>query len=355
LSVDRLANPNLQWEKTEAYNVGLDYGFLNDHIYGSIEYYVMRTHDMIMSQRLPGFSGFNSIATNLGEVANNGLEFNINSLNMKREIFEWRTTLNISFNKNKILHLYYQNENVLDASGNVIGTKEMDDKTNGWFIDHPISAIWDYQVTGIWQANEIDEAKKYGQKPGDPKVANNFTADDKKNADGSTTPVYNEKDKVFMGQWAPPVNWALRNDFTLWKNLSISFNLYSYLGHKSLSGNYLNRDNDGSLVTNGLNTFTKEYWTTDNPTNKYARLDAQGPSGVSSPSKLYNRSFVRFENASIGYSIPKELTRRYSIENVKIYGSVRNVAVWQKDWEYGDPETGGLATRIFSLGLNVTF
>lgn len=335
--------------------MGLDYGFLNDRISGSIEYYVMNTHDMIMSQRLPGFSGFNSIATNLGEVSNRGVEFTISTLNLKNNILEWSTTLNFSYNKNQIKHLYYQYENVLDAAGNVIGTREMNDNTNGWFIGQPIGAIWDYRVTGIWQASEIEEAKKYGQKPGDPKVANNYTADDKKNADGSTTPVYNDKDREFMGPTAPPVHWQLRNDFTLWKSLALSFNLYSYMGHKSIDWNYLNRDNDGSLITNGLNTFTKEYWTPQNPTNDYARLDAQGPGGVASPGKVYDRSFIRFESISLGYTLPKTWTSKYQMSNVKIYGSLRNVGVWQKDWEYGDPETGGLATRIFSLGLNVTF
>lgn len=351
LSVDRLANPYLQWEKTTAYNLGLDYGFLNDRIAGSIEYYVMSTNDMIMSQRLPGFSGFSSIATNLGEVSNKGIEFTINTVNIKNNILEWRTTLNFSYNKNEIKHLYYENEDVLDETGNVIGSKEMDDETNEWFIGQPISTIWDYRVTGIWQASEVEEAKKYGQKPGDPKVANNYTADDK--VDG--TPVYNNKDKEFMGQTAPPIHWQLRNEFTLWKNLNFSFNIYSYMGHKSLSGNYLNRDNDGSLITNGMNTFSKTYWTPETPTDQYGRLDAQGPAGVSSPEKLYDRSFIRLENISAGYTLPEQWIKKYEIEKVKVYGTIRNVAVWQKDWEYGDPETGGLATRVFTFGLNLTF
>lgn len=351
LAVDRLANPNLQWEKTEAYNIGLDYGFINDRISGNIEYYLMKTHDMIMNQRLPGFSGFGSIATNLGEVQNNGLEILINSVNIKRNNFEWDTSLGFTYNNNKIKHLYGEYENILDDKGNVIGEKEMDDTTNNWFIGQPISAIWNYRVTGIWQVSEIDEASKYGQKPGDPKVANNYTADDK--ADG--TPVYNDKDKEFLGQTAPPIHWSLRNDFTFKNNLNVSFTLYSYMGHKSLSTNYLNRDNDGSLITNGMNTFKKEYWTPENSTNEYARLDAQGPAGVSTPGKLYDRSFIRFENISVGYSLPKKWLMKYDIEKAKVFGSVRNVAVWQKDWEYGDPETGNLGTRVFTFGLNFTF
>lgn len=351
LAVDRLANPNLQWEKTEAYNIGLDYGFINDRISGNIEYYVMKTHDMIMNQRLPGFSGFGSIATNLGEVQNTGFEILINSINIKKDNFEWDTSLGFMYNNNKIKHLYGEYENILDDKGNVIGKKEMDDTTNNWFIGQPISAIWDYRVTGIWQVSEINEAAKYGQKPGDPKVANNYTADDK--ADG--TPVYNDKDKEFLGQTAPPVHWSLRNDFTFKNNLNVSLTFYSYMGHKSLSTNYLNRDNDGSLITNGMNTFKKEYWTPENPTNEYARLDAQGPSGVSTPGKLYDRSFIRFENISVGYTLPKKWLMKYGIEKFKVFGSVRNVAVWQKDWEYGDPETGDLGTRVFTFGLNFTF
>jgi TonB-linked SusC/RagA family outer membrane protein len=354
LLVDRMANPNLLWEKTAALNFGLDYGFLNDRIAGSIEYYSMKTHDMIMAERLPGFTGFASITTNLGEVQNKGVDISLSSLNIQNNMLEWRTSLSFSYNKNTITHLYNDYENVLDANGNVIGRKERDDLDNGWFIGQPISAIWNYQVTGIWQANEAAEASKYGQKPGDPKIANNYTADDKKNTDGSTTAVYNNKDKVFLGQTAPPINWQLRNDLTFFKNLSLSFNIYSYMGHKSLNGNYLNKDNGGSLITYNYNTFAKEYWTPDNPTNEYARLDAMAPAGASAD-KLYDRSFIRFESLSLGYTLPKMWTSKLDVDRLKVYGSVRNVEAWQKNWEYGDPETGGLATRIFSLGLNVTF
>jgi TonB-linked SusC/RagA family outer membrane protein len=355
LIMDRLANPNLQWEKSQAWNVGLDYSFLNNRISGSMEYYRTITHDMIMNQRLPEFAGFSSITTNLGEVQNSGFEIAINTLNIKNSIFEWRTTFGFSYNKNEIKHLYYENEDILDEAGNVIGSKEMDDVTNGWFIGQPISAIWNYRVTGIWQVDEIDEAAKYGQKPGDPKVANNYTADDVVNADGSRTPVYNDKDKEFLGQEAPPVHWSMRNEFTLWKDLSFSFNIYSYMGHKSTETYYLNNDNGGSRVTNAYNIFAKEYWTPENPSGTYARLDASGPQGAVSAPRLHDRSFIRLENISLGYTLPHDWTSKLSIEKAKVYGTIRNVAVWQNDWEYGDPETGGLATRIFTFGLNLTF
>ena len=350
LGMDRLPNSNLQWEKTEAYNVGLDFGFLNDRITGTMEFYNMTTKDMIMGQRLPGFCGFGSITTNLGEVQNRGFELSLSTLNIQNKNFEWRTSFGFSFNDNKIKHLYYEYEDVLDADGNVIGRKEMDDIDNKWFIGKSIGEIWDYEVCGIWQKDEVEEAAKVGQRPGDPKVVNHYTGDDKE--DG--TPVYNDKDKKFLGKSIAPINWSLRNEFTLWKDLDISFSLYSYMGHKSLEGYYLNQDNAGNMISNNCNTFVKEYWTPENPSNTYARLDAYGPNGAKGVQRLHNRSFIRLDNISVAYTLPQAWTKKVQMERVKVFGTIRNVATWAADWEYGDPETSGLATRTFTFGLNIT-
>jgi TonB-linked SusC/RagA family outer membrane protein len=370
LMANRMANPNLQWEKTASWNFGLDFGFLNDRISGTLEYYNMKTTDMIMKQSLPGFTGFTNITTNLGQVDNHGIEISLNTLNIDTRNFKWTTGFGFSYNKNEIKHLYYEYEDVIDANGNVIGRKEMDDLTEGWFIGRPISQIWNYRVTGIWQKDEVEEAAKYGQLPGDPKVENSYTADDIVNADGSVTPVYNDKDRQFLGQTSPPIHWSIRNEFTLWKDLTVSFNIYSYMGHKSLANYYLNFDDDGGRMTYALQNVTaKEYWTVDNPTNKYGRINAQGPSkigGPGSPGKIYDRSFIRLENIAVGYTLPVKWTSKFELERVKIYGSIRNVATWAKDWEYGDPEVdpafdsgngkyGGLATRVYTLGVNFTF
>jgi len=355
MSMGRLANPHLQWEKTASWNVGLDFGFLNNKITGTVDFYRMPTTDMIMNQKLPLFSGFGSITCNLGEVINQGVELSVTSHNISNDVLEWTTTFGFSKYKNEIKHLYYSYENVLDANGNVIEVKESNDVANGWFIGQPISTIWNYRVTGIWQTDEVEEAARYGQRPGDPKVANNFTEDDIVNADGSITPVYNDKDKEFLGQTAPPIHWSLRNDFTILKNIQFSFNIYSYWGHKSVETMYLNQDNGSSGITRGENVYAKQYWTPENPTNKYARLDAKGPTGVNSPARLYDRSFIRLENISMAYILPQKITTKWSIERVKVFGSVRNVAVWAKDWNYWDPETGGLAPRTYTIGLNLTF
>ena len=355
LMADRMANPTLQWEKTKSWNVALDFGFLNDRLTGTIDVYKMRTTDMIMSQPLQAFTGFDTITTNLGQVDNSGIEISLSSTNIRNRNIEWNTTLSFSYNKNRIKHLFYEYQNIFDSNGNIVGEKESDYKASSWFIGKPINEIWNYKVTGIWQKDEWEEAAKYGQQPGDPKLWNN-PDNDVYNEDGSLkTVVYNDDDKVFLGTTTAPVNWSLRNDFTLWKNLTFSINMYSKMGHKSLSTNYLNDDDyGGHMAYAAANRPAKEYWTLNNPTNKYGRISAQGPEGAKSPGKLYDRSFIRLENISIGYVMPKQWTKKWGLESVKLSGSIRNVCTWSKDWEYGDPETGGLGTRLYSFGINLS-
>lgn len=358
LIMNRLANPNLQWEKTTSWNIGLDFGFLNQRITGSLDFYLMKTTDMIMNEKLPGFSGFSSITTNLGQVNNNGFEITLNTVNIKNSKFEWDTNVNFSYNRNRIKHLYYEYENITDTNGNITGKKETDDITNGWFINKPINEIWNYKVIGIWQKDQAEEAAKYGQKPGDPIVYNN-PDNDVYNEDGTVkTYVFNDEDKVFQGTTTPPIRWSMRHDFILWNDLSISFDIYSLIGHKSYETMYLNDDDLGGRMTYAMACKEeKEYWTINNPTKKYGRINAMGPNGAKTPGRLYNRSFVRLNTLSIGYILPRTWTLKYGVSRVKIYGSIHNLGTIQSnDWKYyGDPETGGLATRDFNLGLNVTF
>lgn len=344
LSVSRLGNPNLEWEKTSSWNFGVDFSVLNKRLSGSVDVYHKRTHDMIMAQRLPNFTGFSSITTNLGEVTNTGFEITLNSRNIDTPDFKWNTSVGFSYNKNKIKHLYYE----YDEDG-----KEMDDTSNGWFIGKPIGEIWYWKTDGIWQADEAEQAALVNQKPGDPKVVNVYTEDDKILEDGTRVPVYNDKDRVYQGTTQPPIYWNMRNDFTFLKDFTFSFSMYSYMGHKSRAGYWLNGDNSGSMFTQTCNTYKKEYWTPENPTNEYARLNAVGPSGVTGIEKVYNRSFVRLDNITLGYTLPRTLTNKWGIQRVHVTAGINNVLTIDS-WEYGDPETGGFANRQFQFGLNVT-
>lgn len=345
LQISRMANNGLKWESTASWNVGLDYGFLNNRINGSIEWYYMPTTDLLMDRTLPNISGYQSVVTNLGKVVNSGLEISINSVNIENKNFSWNTTFNLSHNKNRIKHLYYTYEDVLDENGKVIGSKEVDDITKRWFIDKPMRTIWDIEMIGIWQENETEEAAKYGQKPGDAKAR-----------DVNKDYRISQDDNVFLGQEDPKVRLSLRNEFVLFKNWDVSFNLYSYLGHKVATTDYLNYfDFTGDY----LNSPVRKYWTPENKSNSYARLKSTRPSNVD-PKKIISRDFIRLENISIGYKIPKKITSLLHAQDIRVYGTIRNVAIWafSKEWSksnYWDVETTGSMPRTYTLGASITF
>ena len=351
LRVDRLGNPNLQWEKSQSTNVGLDFSFLDGRITGAVELYWMQTKDMIMNQRLPNFTGFSSITTNLGQVNNNGIELTLNTLNVKQENLEWRTQFTFAYNNNKIKKLYGN----YDENGD-----EQDDLTNGWFIGHSIDEIWDYEILGVWQQDQAEEAAKYGQIPGDPIVWNNPEND---NEDG--TPYYNDDDKVFLGKRTAPYRLSMRNDVTILKNLSVGLSMYAYLGWKSNAGDlwggsegdaFLNNENGGGFLDFGMrNQPYKKYWTPDHPYSDYARMNAQGPNGIK-PHYYINRSFLRFDNLSVAYTLPKAWVQSLQMSNVKVYANIRNLGtIHSGRWIYGDPENQSFSTRTYTLGVNVTF
>jgi len=340
LYVSRMANDDLRWEKTTSWNAGLDFGFFKNRLNGSVDYYYMPTTDLLMARSLPGFTGYSSITCNLGEVQNSGFEMSLNSVNVQNKNLRWSTTFSFSTNKNKIKHLYYTYEDITDEDGVVIGQKEVDDSSNGWFIGKDINEIWDYEGIGIWQEDEAEEAALYGQQPGDAKCLD-------VNGDYSLT----TDDKVFLGSTSPKFRWAMRNDFEINKRLSVSVNVYSYWGHKATTTSYLHYSGADAQKTNA---YVEEYWTPDNPSNRYARLNSTLPSNVS-PKLIMDKSFIRLDNISLSYDVPTWIANKIEAKNIRLYGSIQNVAVWSKEWEYWDPEITGPTPRTFTLGATLTF
>ncbi len=345
IQIERMANHSLKWESTASWNIGLDFGFLNNRINGSIEWYYMPTTDLLMDRSLPELTGFSSVVTNLGRVVNEGLEISLNTINIDKKNLTWSTTFGFSHNKNRIKHLYYTYEDVLDENGKIISSKELDDVNRGWFIDKPMNTIWDVEMIGIWQENEAEEAAKYGQKPGDAK-ARDVNGDYRISQD----------DNVFLGQKDPKFRLSLRNDFVLYKNWDVSFNLYSYLGHVEANEDYLNYF---GFSQDYYNAPVRKYWTPENKSNTHARLKSSLPMNVK-PKKILHKDFIRLENISIGYKVPKKIANMLRTQDIRIYGTIRNVAIFafSKDYRqsnYWDVETGGSMPRTYTLGASVTF
>lgn len=337
LYVNRMANPDLKWEQTESLNIGLDYSILNGVFDGSIEYYTAVTKDLLVDRALPDILGFSSVATNLGEVKNHGMEIVLNSRIMKRQNFSWNANVNFTFNRNEIVSLYGDMVDVLDDNGNIIGQKEADDYTNGWFIGKPIDVIWQPRIMGVWQIGEEAEAAQYGQFPGDFKL---------KDVEGPG--VINDLDKEFLGYRTPRFRWNMRHEFNFFKHFNASFMLYSYWGHKGTMNSAKNRDSFPERV----NSYKIPFWTPETPHNDYARIySAQGGAVFD---VWRDRSFIRLDNISLAYTVPPVALSKLQIQNLKVFGTIRNVGWWAPKWEFWDPENSGPNPRYFTLGVNLT-
>ncbi len=342
LWVNRMANKNLRWERNTSLNFGLDFGLFNNRIDGSVEVYQMNTTDLLVERSLPNVIAFDWVMDNLGEVQNRGFEITLNTTNMSRENFSWRTNFNFQLNRNKILHVYRN----YDENGD-----ELSDITNRWFIGKPIDAVWDWKPLGIWQQGQEEEAKVFGVSPGDWRLED-------LNSDGKL----DQEDKQFLGYSEPRFRWSMRNEFRFFKNFDASFMMYSLWGHQS-SFNWLKSRNG---FPDRMNQYQFPYWTPDNPSNEWARISSN--EGSTTGFNLYRkRSFIRLDNVSLAYSVPKSLVTKYKIENLRLYLNVRNAAVFAPQWMLWDPEwdpdTGvgtttvgpGPTPRFFTFGLDLTF
>jgi TonB-dependent starch-binding outer membrane protein SusC len=334
LQINKLANDDLQWEKTTATNCGIDFGLFKSKLNGALELYFSKTTNLLVDRSLPIVTGFKSITTNLGQINNKGVELTLNSVNINlQNKFLWQTSFNCSFNRNKIVHLYGDMVDVYDDNGNVIGQKEVDDYQNHWFIGHAVEANWDYLPNGIWQEEDAAEAYSYGgYLPGQ------FRRLDV-NGDGKYTEI---DDKGFLGYSKPQFFWSMTNDFLLYKNISLGFTVYGQHGWK---GNFT--DIAGS---DRYSNYDLPYWTPENRSTKWARMEVAGETDVAN---YINRGFVRLSAISLGYTLPDRITNLLHVKLMKIFGSVQNAFVWTK-WPGWDPEySSGPVPRYFNLGVNV--
>ncbi len=331
-----MANADLRWERTTALNGGIDFGFFNGKISGSAEVYKMKTTDLLLLRSLPAIIGYKSVMSNMGQLDNKGFEFTLETRNYSDKKVSWNSSLVFSFNRNEIVHLYGEMVDVFDKDGNVIGQKEADDRTNGWFIGESIDRVWDYRALGIWQLGEEEEAKSFGKAPGDVKL---------NDPDGNG--ISTQEDKEFLGYSKPRYHWGLRNDISFLKNFTFSCFIRAELGYMGPNGLLMHK----SQTEDRQNAWDVPYWSPTNPINTATRLNT-----VDTPVfTLYeSRGFVRLQDASISYNIPGSIINKLKINRCKVYLSGRNMLTFSK-WSGWDPESGNTPMpRIYTFGIDLT-
>ncbi len=334
----RMGNAGLTWENTKTFNVGIDFGILNNRINGNLDFYLSRTTDLLLQRNLPKVSGFSNVYANMGETRNKGIELTVNSKNIVTKDFTWGSSLVFSWNKNEIVDLY--------------GDKQ-DDLGNRWFIGQPIGVIYDYTKVGIWQEDEIAEGKQLNWDP----IAK---AGDIKLADLNGDHKIDDSDRRVLGQTSPKWIGGLTNTFT-YKNLSLNIFIQTTQGIMrnnaliAMAGDEMGRRNTTTEIG---------YWTPENKSNEWRSLGKNSnPHGYGFPQ---SGSYTRVKDMTLSYTFPERLVKAMHIGGLQVYASGRNLFTFT-DWIGWDPESTETQrgwdsyensypmTKSYVFGINLTF
>lgn len=344
-----LGNVNLGWERSAQTNIGIDFGLFNNRISGSIDYYDTKTTDILLPRTLPTSlgSGNNTpfqIYQNIGATSNKGVEVILNTVNVKREKFNWQTNFTFAANKEKITALV-DGRNIIGAT-----TRE----TQSLLIGKPLNSYYTFKRLGIWQLNEADEAAHYFKDAGKTQP---FKPGDIKLADLNKDSVIDEVNDVqYIGTTSPKWTAGLNNSFRL-GNFDLNIYIIARWGHMmtyDFTGAY---DPQGK----GNQPAYLNYWTPENPSNDFPRpaltnfFNYRGYQALN----YIDASYAKLKTVSLGYTFPTELIKKWWMSGLRMYVSANNLYTIARSHlvkDY-DPERGGSAKsplqRQFVFGVNV--
>ena len=342
IAISQLANPDLKWETTRQWNIGLEASLLSNRVNIEFDYYDKYTTDLLLNVPIAGKTGFSSTIKNLGEMSNKGFELQINSTNIKTKKLEWTTSFQISHNENLIEKLpisfsqYSQDWVRLEQGA-------------------PMYSFWLYKQLYV-----------------DPQTGN-AVYDDSKTKDGKIT----TSDRQIVGNAWPDFTGGLKNTIR-WKAFDFSAFIYFSVGNDVFNMNRFFQEHGGVRGTNwGLLKSQMKRWQkpgdiTDIPrASTVVNPDGSYNNDFQSSRFLEDGSFLRLRNLTIGYTLPKNIASRFYLNKLRVYGSATNLFTITK-YSGADPEgntaadqTNGTVQgldfaippqpRQFLFGFNLTF
>lgn len=331
-----IGNDELSWETTRAFDVGLDYALLNDRIYGSVDYYLSRTEDLLLNVTVPSSSGFQTALTNIGQVENRGFEFSITSRNTVTG-FQWATDLNFSTNRNEVLRLGPEGDPILS-----VGAAGLRHITQ---IGSETGSYFGYIVDGVYQNQaEIDSAPEDMLAP-DPRPGDFRFRD--VNGDG----IINENDRTVTGSYQPDYTFGITNRFN-WKGFDLSVFIQGVEGREvlNLTARHLR---NGEANFNSYAVLNDRWISPDNRGDgENPRADRQsdlhGNNNRPSSYQVEDASYIRIKNLTFGYQLPVEWVGKFA-KRARIYGTATNLAIFT-DYIGFNPEVNLQASSSLTPG-----
>jgi len=352
----RLANPDLKWEKTNQYNVGLDLSLLDRKINFVFDVYYKKTKDLLISVPVPLSSGYATVLQNIGGVENKGFEVGVTTENLKTENFAWNSNIVFSLNRNKVTEIGNGVDQFFPVvpNGSLLQQQPVIVK-----VGLPLGTFWGYRTNGIFQTQEEVNTQ--------PKINSlaNTKVGDRRYVDTNGDGVISALDKGNLGTSQPKFVGSFSNTVS-YGDFDLNFSFQGSYGAKIF--NALNQQLEiSTLGTNAASTLN-DRWTTANPSNEIPRATSS-PLGIVSERYVEDASFLRLKLITLGYTLPKSVSKKLGTKSVKVYVSAENLITWTKYTGY-DPEVSSYEqnnlypgidfgsypnSKTFISGLNVTF
>ena len=344
VSPKNIANLLLQWEASEEFNPGVDFGFLNNKISGSVDYYKRTSDQLLLNNPVSYVTGFNNGIVNLGKVENSGLEFELRTKNVASENFSWNTTLIASTNKNELLD-YGESDGALTEDGFNRGSQWINS------VGNPISSFYGYVV-------DKELANEYWNSPWIPINGRSEDVIVKDlNGDGLIT----DADKTILGDPYPDIIWSLTNEFKS-GNFDFSFMI---------------QGSQGAEVKNIGDQYFGTYWQ-GGTSDEQAVVDAGIipdasflQQRVHTNDVVMSAGYFSLRNVNLGYSLPDDLVSKLGMTSCRLYATGQNLLYITSDdyhgfnpefidsnnspQSYGAQRAGTPLFSTYSFGLNVNF
>ncbi len=327
-----MPNKTLGWEKTTQWNYGIDFGFFDNRIMGTIDIYHSHTKDLLMKATVPTLTGYQSMMANVGETKNFGIEIGVDFTPVRTKDFEWVSSINTAYQKDEIVSLLNGKQDMID---------------NSWFIGQSIGVYYGFDHAGLWQDTPEDQAEMA-----------KFNANGHKFEPGMVRPVdqdgnykIGDEDRVILGNKNP--NWTLgwSNTFS-WKGIELSLELYGRFGYMVST--------EGQALSGAANQYEVDYWTPDHTNSEWQKpiYNSSRSSGDPYCGLLgYKKaSFLKVRNLSLGYNFPKSICNKIGFSSLKVYVQGRNLGNIYSSVDFWDLDLGtSYYNRGFTVGLNIGF
>lgn len=328
-----LANPDLKWEESEQLDFGLDFGFFNNALTFTADYYKKKTNGMLMEMNIPFYVGEAKPIGNVGKMENSGIEL---EAAYKFRVSDWnfRVSANASYLKNKLIE--YGNESGWENLDSFQGTGDISRAENG----KPFPFFYGYKTAGIFQ--NTDEVKAYKNDKGEL-LQPTAVPGDVRFVDVDGNGIIDANDRTDIGKGMP--DWTFGFNLGVsWKNFDLNMMWQGTAGNDIYDAT---RRTD--IATSNLPSWMLNRWTGEGTSNRIPRfVQGDNVNWQSSDLYVYDGSYLRLKNIQLGYTLPAALTQKVFISSLRFYVAAENLFTFTKYHGF-DPEISSGGT---SLGID---